>query len=164
MTKRFMVTVLLMLMLFPLSHVQGSVITGERHLAGPYSVSWAMDKYAEITGHSCYPREVELLAQVIYHENYCNGEEAMYLTGSVVINRIRSESFPDTVERVLYERGQYSTTHKFYTVEIPDICYKIALRLLKFGTHIPESVVFQAMFPQGSGIYKRINTDFFCYE
>ena len=62
----------------------------------------------------------ELLAQVMYWENYCNGEEAMLLTGSVVLNRRDHCSWcPDTIKGVLYQKGQYSTTSKFFTKEIP---------------------------------------------
>lgn len=107
----------------------------------------------------------ELLAEVMYWENYWNGEEAMLLTGSVVLNRRdHCEWCPDTIEGVLYQKGQYSTTSKFFTKEIPAEVYDLAEKLLREGSIAPDNVIFQAMFPQGSGTYKKIGTDYFCYE
>lgn len=107
----------------------------------------------------------ELLAQVMYWENYNNGEEAMLLTGSVVLNRRDyCEWCPDTIEGVLYQKGQYSTTGKFYTKEIPAEVYDLAEKLLRGGSVAPENVIYQAMFTQGSGVYKKVGTDYFCYE
>lgn len=107
----------------------------------------------------------ELLAQVMYWENYSNGEEAMLLTGSVVLNRRDyCEWCPDTIEGVLYQKGQYSTTGKFYTKEIPAEVYDLAEKLLRGGSVAPENVIYQAMFTQGSGVYKKVGTDYFCYE
>ena len=107
----------------------------------------------------------ELLAQVMYWENYSNGEEAMLLTGSVVLNRRDyCEWCPNTIEGVLYQKGQYSTTGKFYTKEIPAEVYDLAEKLLRYGSVAPETVIYQAMFTQGSGVYKKVGTDYFCYE
>lgn len=109
--------------------------------------------------------ERELLAQVMYWENYWNGEEAMLLTGSVVLNRRDHCSWcPNTIKEVLYQKGQYSTTKYFYTKDLPDNVYKLSEQLLRYGSIAPDNVMFQAMFPQGSGIYKKVGTDYFCYE
>ena len=138
-----------------------AVITGEKHLAGG---SYWIEQYVKATGHSPYTEDIELLAEVMYHENFCNGQEAMELTGSVVINRVKHPEYPDSIKSVLYERGQYSTTGKFFTRELPKVCYDIALDLIIGGSKAPDAVVYQAMFRQGSRIYKKINTDYFCYE
>lgn len=107
----------------------------------------------------------ELLAQVMYWENYSTGEEAMLLTGSVVLNRRDHCSWcPNTIKGVLYQKGQYSTTGKFFTKKIPARVYELADQLLESGSICPENVVFQAMFKQGSGVYKQIGTEYFCYE
>lgn len=107
----------------------------------------------------------ELLAQVMYWENYDNGVEAMLLTGSVVLNRVKSGEWGgDTIKKVIYAKGQYSTTGYFYTKTIPDEVYSLAEKLLTEGSMAPENVVYQAMFKQGSGVYKQVGTDYFCYE
>ena len=109
--------------------------------------------------------EINLLAEVIYHENWHTDKEhlAAYYTGAVVMNRVNSSAWPDTVKDVLYQKGQYSTTKLFYTKEIPQECYDMARDIYKNGTpDVPENVIFQAMRPLGK-TWKRVNTDYFCY-
>jgi hypothetical protein len=80
------------------------------------------------------------------------------------MNRVKSKDWPNTIESVLYQRGQYSTSTLFYTIQIPDECYEMAERILRDGTDdVPESVVFQAMRKQGKGTWKKVGTDYFCY-
>ena len=89
--------------------------------------------------------EINLLAEVIYHENWHTDKEhlAAYYTGAVVMNRVNSKAWPNTVKEVLYQRGQYSTTKLFYTKEIPQECYDMARDIYKNGTpDVPENVIF----------------------
>lgn len=110
--------------------------------------------------------DINLLAEVIYHENWHTDKEhlAAYYTGAVVMNRVHSDDWPNTIESVLYQKGQYSTTKYFFTEEIPAEVYEMAERILRDGTDdVPESVVFQSMRPLGK-VWKKVNTDYFCYE
>ena len=109
--------------------------------------------------------EVDLLAEVIYWENWHTDKEhlAAYYTGAVVMNRVNSKAWPDTVKGVLYQRGQYSTTKYFYTKEIPPEVYDMAWDIYRNGTpEVPEDVIFQAMRPLGK-TWKKVNTDYFCF-
>ena len=110
--------------------------------------------------------DVNLLAEVMYHENWNTDSEhlAAYYTGAVVMNRVKSKDWPNTIKEVLYQRGQYSTTKKFFTKEIPAECYELAEMILRDGTpDVPENVIFQSMRKLGKGTWKKVNTDYFCY-
>ena len=111
--------------------------------------------------------EINLLAEIIYHENWHTDKEHMaaYYTGAVVMNRVNSKAWPNSVKEVLYQRGQYSTTKLFYTVELPEECYEMARDIYKNGTpDVPYDVVFQATFKQGRGDWiDPINGEHFCY-
>lgn len=113
--------------------------------------------------------EINLLAEVIYHENWHTDKEhlAAYYTGAVVMNRVKSKVWPNTVKDVLYQKNpiQYSTTSKFFTKEIPPECYEMARDIYRNGTpDVPYDVVFQATFKQGSGDWiDPINGEHFCY-
>ena len=55
--------------------------------------------------------DVEMLACVIYQEaggDACS-DLCRYYVGDVVLNRVNDERFPDTLEGVLTQRGQYGT-------------------------------------------------------
>lgn len=114
---------------------------------------------------NCTQEDVWLVAEVIYHENWYTDKDhlAAYYTGAVVMNRVRSGAWPDTVKAVLYQKGQYSTTKYFYTKELPAEVYEMARDIYKNGTpEVPENVIFQAMRPLGK-TWKKVNTDYFCY-
>lgn len=109
--------------------------------------------------------DIRLLAEVMYYENYSNGTKAMIYTGSVVINRAKYCSWcPDTIKGVLYQKGQYSTTGKFYKKKLPVDVVALATALYIGGSQIPHKVIYQSMFMQGSGLYEQVGTDYFCYE
>lgn len=110
---------------------------------------------------------INLLAEVIYHENWYTDKDKLtaYWTGAVVMNRVKSLKFPNTVKEVLYQKKpiQYSTTGKFFTKEIPDECYEMARDIWENGTpDVPENVLYQATFSQGK-IWKQLNGEIFCY-
>ena len=87
----------------------------------------------------------------------------MYLCGCVIINRINSDLFPNTLYNVLYQKGQYQiTTNGMINRPANDSAYTIARELLTNGSTIPQSVVFQSQFRQGSYTYKIIGNTYFC--
>ena len=111
--------------------------------------------------------EINLLAEVIYHENWHTDKEkrAAYLTGAVVMNRVNSPLWPNTVKAVLHQKGQYSTVKYFYTKEIPAECYDMARDIYKNGTpDVPADVIFQSMNPNlGKKRYETINGEYFAH-
>lgn len=116
--------------------------------------------------------DIDLLARLItaevgYSQNYDphDYEDMCYLTGSVVLNRINHEDFPDTLREVIYQSGQYQCTWNGHIKRAyDDVAYEIAEELLAYGTTVDPDVVFQAEFSQGSGCYKQIKNMRFCYR
>lgn len=166
MNKKYILFLTIILAILYFEPVKAAIITGEKHLLG-------LPVYLEKLGEPIYPYSIELLAQVMFHENYCNGETVMYYTGAVVMNRVRSKNWPNTVKDVLYQKNplQYSTTGKFFTKEIPESVYHLACKVAKGTPDVPENVLYQAMFPQGSGVWNKIPSsyaptkdfEYFCY-
>lgn len=110
-------------------------------------------------------KDINLTAEVIYWENWYTdkNKEAAYDTGAVAWNRVKSPEFPNTLEGVLYQKGQYSTTKYFFTQELPKECYEMAEDIVLNGTpDVPETVLFQATFKQGK-VWKVINGEYFCF-
>lgn len=111
-------------------------------------------------------QDIELLAKIIMHEcgaEWC-GDEMKYNTGYVVLNRVASDDFPDTIYDVIYQPGQYSGVSCIETLEYSDHVYEIAEDIILNGVQIPENVVYQANFVQGSGIYVQVQNMYFCYK
>lgn len=113
--------------------------------------------------------EVEMLARVIYGEagaDWCSDEMQLYV-GSVVLNRIKSPYFPDTMEEVIFQTHplQYACTLESgnYWDTPTERCYLNAEKLLTEGSVLPENVIFQAEFTQGDGVYCKEQNMYFCY-
>lgn len=111
------------------------------------------------------------LAAAVCREAGGESEEIQLLVANVIINRVNSSIYPDTIYEVLTQYRQYGTMWK-YGVSFPDWadekvkeqCYSVAQRVLEGERFCPENVLFQAEFKQGSGIFKQFGDDYyFCY-
>ena len=119
--------------------------------------------------HTYSSNDIDLLANLMYieEEQYQNDEDAeliFKMAGSVVLNRMESDLFPNTIEGVIYQEGQYSqeTLDKIGNVYIPEKVYMWAEDLLKNGPLGPENMVFQSEFNQGDQIYWTYGNQIFC--
>lgn len=94
------------------------------------------------------------------------------LTAQVLLNRLNSPEFPDTVTECLYQTGQYypEGDSYFQSVQPSERVVRNVLALLEGERVAPEDVVFQANFSQGSGTYRKIyvpfldNYSYFCHS
>lgn len=112
-----------------------------------------------------YYDNLDLLARMIHCENSneVDGEEACWETGSVIINRINDPDYPNTLEGVLYQQGQYDCIKMLYKEEPTDIEYEVAAELLNSGGVIPPEVTNAAEFVQGK-VYDRQGNTIYCYK
>ena len=71
--------------------------------------------------------------------------------GEVVLNRVASPEFPDTLYGVVYQRGQYTVvnTARFSAIVPRQECVDCAMRLLLGERHMVPAVVYQADYLQG---------------
>lgn len=88
--------------------------------------------------------------------------------GSVVLNRVASDKYPDTIEEVVFDPGQYSPTWDGrYYLEPSEDSIETAKYLLENGSQIPEECVYQAEFKQGTDTWKEFKTiygiTYICY-
>lgn len=106
-----------------------------------------------------------LLAQLLEAENGSGKDETIYLTGVVVLKRVKSKDYPNTIKGVITQKGQYSTASKLSNVKPSDRCLEIAEELLIYGVdEYPDSLVYQSMFSQGRKTYKVIDGEYFCLK
>lgn len=63
---------------------------------------------AEAEAEAAQQAEKELLASLIFCEAGNQPYEGQVAVGAVVMNRINSSSYPDTMEEVIYQSGQFS--------------------------------------------------------
>jgi len=94
-------------------------------------------------------QDIDLLAHAIWNETGILGDTAMYYTGSVILNRIASDIYPDDLYSVIYQPGQYAITWTgMINRPAPERAYEIAGELLENGSILPSGYLFQAEFCQ----------------
>lgn len=122
------------------------------------------DKLPKYIQNGYTEQELRTLAQCIFGESgYCSHTLRLYV-GSVVYNRTKDSRFPDTIEGVVYQKGQYSPVGSkiWYTTPNKE-SFEAAEQILSEGSVLPPNVVFQANFTQGKGVYCELETVYFCY-
>ena len=117
--------------------------------------------------------DLMLLSKIIYAEagSVWLSDEWKMCVGEVVLNRVASPEFPDTIKDVLEQPGQYyGQNSRYFNSLLPsERCVQCAIRLLNGERLLEPSVVFQANFTQGSGTHlacydKYLGWTYFCYS
>jgi cell division protein YceG involved in septum cleavage len=112
--------------------------------------------------------DVYLLARLINAEAASNNTLDKQYVGAVVMNRLRSGYWGNTLKGVIYAKGQYACTwngSRNFRSTPPQDCIDIATALLKGETYgVPSNVIFQAQFKQGSGVWKKVGSHYYCYR
>lgn len=101
-------------------------------------------------------------------DDNCSHEHRIAV-GSVVLNRVASDIYPDTIRDVVFQSGQYSPTwNGSFDKDPSEDSVEVAELLLTEGSQLPENCLFQAEFPQGAGVYETYvtiyGTTYICYR
>lgn len=111
-------------------------------------------------------KNLDILARIIETEvgaPYLD-DSLSYEVGSVFLNRVSSDKFPDTFYEVAHQEGQYANAGSAVWYNEPsDRSKQIAQELLEHGSCLPPEVVWQANFKQGKGVYLYHSGIYFCY-
>lgn len=111
---------------------------------------------AAATPHCTY-ENLSLMARILERETGIDWpDNAVLMIGEVVMNRVNSPLFPDTVKDVLYQTGpvQYAPVYAGDWDFTPSERYvRLAWRVLEGERPLNDpDVIWQALFPQGSEI------------
>ena len=119
-------------------------------LAGAGTIETEAETYSE--------DDLYVLSHIISAEAGNCDEDMMIAVGSVVLNRVNDERFPNTIEEVVFQKDpvQYAPTEDgSYLKEPVEAAIDVARMLLEEGSQIPEDVVWQAEFEQGTELYDK---------
>lgn len=105
-----------------------------------------------------------VLSHVIFGEASGQSWDFQVAVGSVVLNRVKSNKYPNTIKKVVFQKGQYACTWDGNYNKTPnEQTKKVTRYLLKYGSQLPSKVLYQAEFVQGKGIYKKMGNTYLCY-
>ena len=86
----------------------------------------------------------------------------MYV-GSVVLNRVKSDEFPNTIKEVVFQKGQYACIKDGNYYRKPtDSNWENARRLLENDSVLPDDVLFQSTCEQGVEVYLKTKYHYYC--
>lgn len=105
--------------------------------------------------------DVELLAGIIWQEARGESDRGQQAVGEVVMNRVRSPRFPDSIAAVYAQRGQFSGYGKALR---PTDRERVNARLVLQGRTdiLPDDVVYFSTTAQNSRVWGRIGGHVFC--
>ena len=78
---------------------------------------------------------------------------------AVVVNRVKSPYFPDTVREVVAAPGQYTALYLMGFEKTSRQCYEAAKKALDGDSGVPEDVIWQAEFVQGTSVWWKSDID-----
>jgi len=108
--------------------------------------------------------EMELLARVVWVEARGECAEGQQAVAEVVLNRMASETFPDSMHDVIYGEGQFRSVPWLEEAEPYQAQYDAIERALYGPFVLPENVVYFATFQTNDRVWNRIGGHIFCYE
>lgn len=119
--------------------------------------------YYKTIANSITDNEIDLLAKILYLEANDQSFTGQRAVVEVVFNRVLHEEFPDTVEEVLLQKGQFSTIKLLHRAEPTETQYAVISAVLEEVSPIlPEDVVFFATSKANGTFYERIGSHYFC--
>lgn len=108
--------------------------------------------------------EKRLLARVIWVEARGECDEGQQAVAEVVLNRLASEDFPDTLRDVIYAEGQFRSVAFLDEAEPYQAQYD-AIEKAMYGPYIlPEDVVHFATYKTTDNCWGQIGGHYFCYD
>ncbi len=92
--------------------------------------------------------EVRLLGALIYCEAGNQPYEGMLAVGAVVMNRVKSGAYPNTIHSVIYASGQFTPAMtgkvaKAYEGNVPDLCLQAAQAAINGETTVGDATHFR---------------------
>ena len=140
---------------------------------------WQQDEYGEaisdcevnpdesewIPAYELTDEEYDLLARVVTAEAENQGFEAQYLIACVVMNRVASDEFPDSVSEVIWQKNQFSSmwNGRYDRSVTTDSCYEAVQYMVEYGNELPEDVLFftSCGYLPGTEPYMQVNDMYF---
>ena len=131
----------------------------------PVDVEESEKEIAKESANRWSPEDYETMAHLIYAEGGGQGETCMLYIGSVLLNRVESDRFPNTLKECINQPGQYSVKNWYMNREPSEEAYFVAEYLLTEGSELPDFVLYQHYRRPvaGTTTYAEINGEVFSY-
>ena len=115
--------------------------------SGSYNIETSKSGYENASGSS----DLDVMAAIIYCEAGAEPYQGQLAVGSVIMNRIYSSGFPDTLLGVLYQKSQFTPvmSGRFAVVLANGLatssCYQAANEVLNGTNVVPDCLFFRTV-------------------
>lgn len=108
--------------------------------------------------------DLDLMAKVVWVEAQGESFEGQQAVAEVILNRLASEHFPDTVSDVIYAEGQFRSVPYLEDATPWQVQYD-AIESALYGPNVlPIDVMYFAQQPTNENVWGTIGGHVFCYE
>ena len=105
-----------------------------------------------------------LLARVVWVEAQGECKEGQQAVAEVVLNRMASPNFGDTLKSVIYAEGQFRSV-PYLEDATPYQAQYDAIEAAIYGPYVlPENVMHFATYPTNNNVWGKIGGHIFCYD
>ena len=114
--------------------------------------------YYEEVGVNVADDEIEILERIVQAEAGGSGYDGMLAVANVVLNRVKSERFPNTVTDVVFANRQFTpiSDGRYYTVKVSDTAKQVVENALNGARLIGEDALyFCTPTANGKGWFER---------
>lgn len=108
--------------------------------------------------------ETDLLARMVWVEAQGEPIEGQQAVAEVVLNRLKSSRFPNTLKGVIYAENQFRSTAYLRDAKPNQAQYVAIERALEGPYVLDEGVVFFATYPVNDNVWGKIGGHTFCFE
>lgn len=107
--------------------------------------------------------DMRLFAKLLWLE--CRGEsyDGQQAVAEVILNRLVSEDFPNTIRGIIYAEGQFPCTDDIPEATPTQTQYEAIDRALNGPYILPMEVIFYAKFKENKNFWGQIGNHYFCY-
>jgi len=128
-----------------------------------YDASMPEQKENRYEGYTLTEDDIYELACFVYAEARNEPAEVKQAVAEVVLNRVISENYPNTVHGVIYQTEFYRAASVMKTVGEPGLDQYIAVDSAMFGPYIlPEDICFYSAWEKGKEEWGKLGSFTFC--
>ena len=138
-------------------------IDGWSMIVGEDGYGYIKDDYLSFEPVRYTEEDLNTMAHLLAGECHSLPDEEQMYVGSVVLNRVKSDEFPNTIKEVVFQKGQYACIKDGNYYRKPtDSNWENARRLLENDSVLPDDVLFQSTCEQGVEVYLKTKYHYYC--
>lgn len=119
------------------------------------------NRYADV---SVSAADRDLMAKILYLEANNQSTEGQQAVVEVILNRVINSRFPNTIQEVIYQRGQFTSVSRLSHAQPSARTYEIVDQVLAGETNVvPSDVVYFSRGKANNRPYQKIGDHWFCY-